>query len=307
MEHILEKIKEFDTIIIHGHIRPDGDCIGSQFGLMNIIKESFPNKNVYVTGIDNSTFNFLGEVTLIDEKLFEGALSICLDCSTFDRLSDNRINKSKYTIKIDHHKDSDKYCDYEYIDFNAVSTTEIISEFYLKYKNILKINKSAAEALYTGLVTDSGNFSYKNITSNTFKIASFLATLDINISDINNKINKETIELLRFKAKILNDFKMTKNGVAYIIIYKKDLIRYNINENDASSLIYLISNIADIYALFIETDEGIRLRLRSKNIPINNIAQEYGGGGHLLASGAILKNFSEVQEVIDKLDKLLKL
>ncbi len=306
MKHILEKIKEYDTIIIHGHIRPDGDCLGSQYGLMNIIKESFPNKKVYVTGDVNNKLEFIGTPTIIDDKLFKNSLSICVDTSSYDRLSDKRINLSSYTIKIDHHKDSDKYCDYEYIKDNYISTTEIITSFYLKYKNILKMNDAAAMCLYTGLITDSGNFTYNNVTSNTFKMAVYLSKYNINIPEINNKLNKESIELLRFKGKILNDFKVTKNGVAYIIITKEDLKKYKISEEEASGLVYLISNIKEIYILFIETKEGIRARIRSKHIPINNLAKKFNGGGHILASGAILKNYDEVKELIKSADLLLK-
>ena len=109
MKKILEKIKEFNTIIIHGHINPDGDCIGSQYGLKYLIEETFPNKKVYVSGNVSEYVSFIGKPTIIkDESIFNNALSICVDCPVYERLSDNRCDKSKYSIKIDHHNDSNK-------------------------------------------------------------------------------------------------------------------------------------------------------------------------------------------------------
>ena len=128
MRKILEKIKEYNKIIIHGHIRPDGDCIGSQYGLKYLIEDSFPEKEVYITGDSSEYLSFVGIPSKVDESLFNGALSICVDTPTCDRLSDDRCNLSDYTIKIDHHFDSDKYTDYEYIDHKAASCTEILSE-----------------------------------------------------------------------------------------------------------------------------------------------------------------------------------
>ena len=132
MEFILQKIKEFDTIIIHGHYRPDGDCIGSQYGLMHIIKATYPSKNVIITGETSDFVSFIGSPTLLeDESLFENALSICVDCATSERLSDTRYNKAKYSIKIDHHPFIEEFCDLELIEDTASSACEIIMKLIL--------------------------------------------------------------------------------------------------------------------------------------------------------------------------------
>lgn len=100
MEEIIKKIKEFDTIIIHGHMRPDGDCYGSQFGLKEIIKESFPNKQVYVVGGKCDYAAFLGQMDEIDDSLYNDALAIVVDTATAERVSDNRFTLAKYVIKL---------------------------------------------------------------------------------------------------------------------------------------------------------------------------------------------------------------
>ena len=140
MEHILNKIKEYNRIIIHGHVAPDGDCIGSQYGLYHMLKESFPEKEIYVTGDVCEYVSFLGKPTHVDESLFTGALSICVDCATAARLSDQNYKLADYVIKIDHHIDVDAYGNYQLVDSKAASCTEILTEFYNRYKNELKLN-----------------------------------------------------------------------------------------------------------------------------------------------------------------------
>lgn len=309
MKHILDKIKEFDTIIIHGHINPDGDCIGSQYGLKYLIEETYPNKLVLITGSTCKYVSFIGEVTLIeDESIFDNALSICVDCPLYDRLSDNRCNKSKYSIKIDHHIDFSKYCDYEYIDANSPSCTQIITEFYKNFKDELKMNKKAATALYVGLLTDTGVFSYGNITPKTFSCASTLLECGVDLRYVNNSLSLETVNALRLKGYCLNNFKVTENGFAYITLKYEEFTKFGVLEETASSLVSSISTIIEcpVWALIIENKEKIRIRLRSRGPAINNLASIYNGGGHKLASGATLKSWDDLEEFVSRADKLVK-
>lgn len=308
MNKILELIKEYNTIIIHGHIRPDGDCIGSQFGLMHIINETFPEKKVYVTGNSSEYVSFLGKPELINDELFKDALSIIVDCPVSDRLSDTRYDKSKCSIKIDHHFDSEEYTDYEYIDYNATSTTQIITEFYLNFKNELKMNKLAATALYTGLLTDSGYFHNSNVTPKTFETAKILLEHGVDISYVNNNLNLETLSSIKLKSYCLNNFKTTDNGFAYMVLTKEQVDAFGVTDEVAASLITSISTIKEcpVWALIIENDELIRIRLRSRGPAINELAKRYNGGGHKMASGGKLKNWRELDQFIIDSDNLVK-
>lgn len=309
MKKILEKIKEFNTIIIHGHINPDGDCIGSQYGLKYLIEETFPNKKVYVSGNVSEYVSFIGKPTIIkDESIFSNALSICVDCPVYERLSDNRCDKSKYSIKIDHHNDSNKYCDYEYIDDMTPSCTQIITEFYMKFKDELKMSKKAATALYVGLLTDTGKFSYGNITPKTFECAANLLSSGIDLGYINNVMSLETEAALRLKGYCLNNFKVTENGFAYITLKYEEFNKFGVDEEVASSLISSISTIKEcpVWALIIENKEKIRIRLRSRGPAINELAQKYNGGGHKLASGGTLKSWNDLEKFVKLSDELVK-
>lgn len=307
MEKILECIKKYDNIIIHGHSRPDGDCIGSQYGLMHLIKDNFPKKHVYVTGEMSDYVSFIGEPKIVGEELFSNALSICLDCGNAERLSDMRYKKSLYSIKIDHHVDSPKYCDYEYIDSTAASCTQIITEFYIRFKDNLVMSKEAATALYVGLLTDTGRFKYNSVNSKTFISASILLESGIDLAYIDNKLSMEEESILRLKGYCLSKFKITDYGFAYITLTKSEISKFGVDDESASSLVTSISTIKNcpIWALIIESDNGIRVRLRSREPKINQIASCFNGGGHKLAAGAILNSWEEVDILINEVNELL--
>ena len=309
MKKILEKIKEFDTIIIHGHVNPDGDCIGSQYGLKYLIEESFPNKKVIITGTASKYVSFLGEPTMLeDEGIFLDALSICVDCPVYERLSDNRSNKAKYTIKIENHNDFNQYCDYEYIDNVETTSTKIIIEFYNKFKEELKMSKKAATALYVGMVTDTGRFSHGNISPKTFECAAILISCGVDLEYVNNSLSLETEAALRLKGYCLNNFKVTENGFAYITLKYDEFTKFGVGEEVASSLVSSISTMKEcpVWALIIENEKKIRLRLRSRGPAINELAQKYNGGGHKLASGGTLNSWDDLEGFVKLADDLVK-
>lgn len=309
MKKILEKIKEFDTIIIHGHVNPDGDCIGSQYGLKYLIEETFPNKKVIISGSTSKYVLFLGSPTILeDESIFENALSICVDCPVYERLSDNRVNKAKYSIKIDHHNDYNEYCDYEYIDSVAPSCTQIITEFYKMFSDELKMSEKAATALYVGMLTDTGRFSHGNISPKTFECASTLLSHGVNLEFVNNSLSLETEGALRLKGYCLNNFKVTENGFAYITLKYDEFNKFGVGEEVASSLVTSISTMKEcpVWALIIENKEKIRLRLRSRGPAINELASKYNGGGHKLASGGTLNSWDDLDELVKLADELVK-
>lgn len=308
MEHILQKIKEYNRIIIHGHKRPDGDCIGSQYGLYYLIKNTYPEKEVYITGDTSDYVSFLGKPTLVDEKLFEGALSICLDCATSERLSDTRFDKAAYSIKIDHHLIVDQYGDYQYVIEEAAACCEILTEFYYKFRNELKMSKEAATALYVGLSTDTGRFKYDCVTAKTFKMAAILLEAGVDLSYVDNNLSVETLNTLKLKGHCLSNFKITDNGFAYIIMDRKTINEFNVSDEEAAAQVSTISTIdlAPVWAIFIEYPNEIRIRLRSRGPQIADLAARFGGGGHPKAAGAHLDEWSDLDKFLVEADELVK-
>lgn len=309
-EQILEKIKEFNRIIIHMHIRPDGDCYGAGFGLKNIIKESFPDKEVYVVGERAEYVDFVGTPDVIDDELFKDALSIVVDTASETRVSDQRFKLAKYVIKIDHHIPVADYGDLIYVDTTRPATAQIILEFYLQFQEELKLNMEAAKALYTGIVTDTGRFRFRSVTGDTFIAVAHLLDYGLDFVDILSRLSLKSENLMKLQGYVLLNFQKTENGVAYIKMTPDIIEKFDVSLEEATSLVNELSTLEDcpVWILFAEYENNIvRARLRSKGPAINELANKYDGGGHALACGANLGTWEKTDELLKDADELVKL
>lgn len=309
MKKIREYIEKYNKIIIHGHTRPDGDCIGSQYGLYYLIKENYPDKQVYITGETSEYVSFIGRPEFVSEALFEGALSICVDCATSERLSDKRVHLAKEFIKIDHHIPVDDYGNYQYVDTTAPACAQIITELYLENKKDWILSKKAAEALYVGIVTDTSRFKFDSVNSRTFMAAAQLVDKGVDLLKIDNCLSVESLNSLKMRGYVLSNFKITENGFAYITLTREEIGRFGVSDEDAAAQVSTISCIegCPVWAILLEyPNDEIRIRLRSRGPVINKLAEEYGGGGHAKASGASLESWMDLEGFVSKADKLVK-
>lgn len=159
---IIQTIKKYETIIIHRHVRPDPDALGSQCGLKAIIQATFPGKRVYAVGEEDESFHFLARMDDISDDVYEGALVIVCDTANTGRISDSRYDLGEQLIKIDHHPDHDEYGDIRWVNTGASSTSEMIYELYLTGKESgFLFNKAAARLIYAGIVGDTGRFYFQ--------------------------------------------------------------------------------------------------------------------------------------------------
>ena len=308
-EQILQKIKEFDRIMIHMHIRPDGDCYGAGFGLKNIIKESFPEKEVYVVGESAEYVDFVGTPDKVEDELFKDALSIVVDTASEDRVSDQRFKLAKYVIKIDHHIPVSDYGDLIYVDTTRPATAQIILEFYLKFQEELKINMQAATALYTGIVTDTGRFRFRSVTADTFIAVAHLLEYGLDFVDVLTRLSAKSESLMKLQGYVLLNFQKTENGVAYIKMTPDVINQFDVSLEEATSLVNELSTLEDcpVWMLFAEYENNIvRARLRSKGPAIDKLANKYDGGGHALACGANLGTWDKTDELLKDADELVK-
>ena len=308
-EQILEKIKEFNRIIIHMHIRPDGDCYGAGFGLKNILKESFPEKEVYVVGEQAEYVDFVGTPDVIDDELFKDALSVVVDTASEERVSDQRFKLAKFVIKIDHHIPVVDYGDLIYVDTSRPATAQIILEFYLRFQEELKINMAAATALYTGIVTDTGRFRFRSVTGDTFIAVAHLLNYGLDFVDILSRLSVKSENLMKLQGYVLLNFQKTENGVAYIKMTPDVIEKFDVSLEEATSLVNELSTLEDcpVWILFAEYENNIvRARLRSKGPAINELANKYEGGGHALACGANLGTWDRTDDLLKEADALVK-
>ena len=305
---VYNKIKEYGTIIIHRHSRPDGDAIGSQIGLKEAIKRSFPYKKVYVVGDENEKFNFLGKMDEINDEVYNQALAFVLDSGDDFLVSDDRYKKAKFTIRIDHHLYKGTWCDLEVLNSNEISCASMIADMVFKTK--MKLSELGAQALFTGIVTDSGRFRYDGTSAKTFEIVSKLYEYGFDANTVYNKIYLEDIKIVKLRAQLTMNFKISPGGIAYLVNTQDDIKKYNIDIFTISrGMIGIMAGIKgiDIWANFTEDEnKNWLVELRSSKYNINAVAVKYGGGGHKQASGATVANYDICKDIIMDLEKILE-
>ena len=307
MERILNKIKAYSTIIIHGHTRPDGDCYGAQFGLKDIIKTSFPEKNVFVVGERSAFVDFVGQMDTITDDIYQGALSIVVDTAVKDRISDQRYVLGKEIIKIDHHIPVDDYGDLRWVDTEFPSCAQMIAYFYHTFKKELKLTQQGAIALYTGILTDTGRFRYRGVSNMTHQLAGMLLEHGVDVEEIDQALSTETLEMIRLKGYVYSNFQVA-DGFIYLKITQDIIKTYQVTDEQAASMVSLIAGIEGypVWALFIEYPNEIRIRLRSNGPTIDQLANRYNGGGHAKASGARLDSWDQLPEFVKDTEELVR-
>ena len=304
----LNKIKEYGTIIIHRHGRPDGDALGSQIGLKESILATFPYKKVYAVGDVNPKVSFIGEVDEISDDLYKNALVIVLDSSDTNMINDERYKLGRYVIKVDHHISNANYGDMNIVETSEVSCASLIAKIIFSCN--MKLTPFGARALFTGIVTDSGRFRYNTVSSDTFMIASKLLKYNFDFNEIYTKLYVDELELVKLRAQMVLQFKISDKGVAYLINDKTAVEKYNTDIFTISrGMVNVMSGIngIDVWANFTEEESGkVICEFRSTKYNVNQIAVKYGGGGHKFASGATVNSLDVVKDVIKDLESLIE-
>lgn len=303
---IYRKIKKFDTIVIARHVGPDPDALGSSLGLKDSIQVTFPKKKVYAVGLGAAKFKYLGNVDKFDESFYDNSLLIVLDTPDIKRVDGVDVKKFKYKIKIDHHPFIEKFCDIEIVDDTASSASQMVME--LIFNTPLKMTKEAAKKLYIGLVADTERFLYKYTTPKTFKIvAKLIEKTGIDITELYPQFYNRSLTEIRFYAYLMANIQVTDNKFGYLKIDDDILGEYGVDAATAGNMINNFNNIEEIVAwAFFSHDKlnnNVRGSIRSRGPVINEIAADFGGGGHALASGVKLPSFERADELIEALDE----
>ena len=312
-KQILDKMAEYDRIILFRHVRNDGDCVGATKGLKEILRLTWPEKEVYLIDAETAKYlEFMGpEDEDVPDEIYADALGIVLDTASEMRISNKKYSLCREVIKIDHHIPLEHYGTLEWVEEERSSCCEMIVDFYNTFRDVLKINSEAATHLYTGMVTDSGRFKYSGVTGDTLRNAAILLDVGVDTDMLFARLYLEAYEYLKFKAHIYQRMQMTENGVAYIYIDRAMQKEFNLSLEQASACIGNLDSIRGCisWIAFIESGDetgSIRVRLRSRFVHINSIAEKYRGGGHACASGATVYNREEVDALLADTDALVK-
>ena len=310
---ILQKIKEYDRIFLFRHVRNDGDCVGATKGMKALITATWPEKEVYLIDTDTAAYlEFMGpEDAPVAEDLYKTALGIVLDTASEARISNKNYKLCKELIKIDHHIPLESYGDLIWVEEERSSCCEMVVDFYETFREELVMTQEAATHLYTGMVTDSGRFKYDGVSGNTMRCAGTLLDVGVDTDTLFARLYLEAFEYLKFKAEVYRRMQITENGVAYLFVDKAMQEEFDLTLEQASACVGTMDSIRGCicWMVFIENGDAegsIRVRLRSRFVHINTIAEKYRGGGHACASGATVYSREEMDALLADTDALVK-
>ncbi len=313
---IIEGIRNSRTICIVGHIRPDGDCVGSQLGLALALRSEGKKVVCWNENFIPQKLKFLDPDGLF-QKPRRGMKFDCViatDCASFERLGTAGacVNKRKLLINIDHHESNTRYGDLNWVSAREPSCGELI--FRLLKTARWPITKPIADCLFTAVSTDTGSFQYPTTRPGTFHVGAELVTRGANLAKICDEVYQSyPLPRARLLKHVYSHFHLTHdNRIAYLWLKKADFDRTGAAPDDTEGLIDHIRDIEPVVVacVFEEIEpELTRISLRSKNgkVNVNDIASQFNGGGHSAAAGARIpgKPLSVQRKVIAAIKKAL--
>ncbi|WP_330463416.1 DHH family phosphoesterase [Metamycoplasma gateae] len=310
-QEIENKIKKYKNIVIFHHIRPDGDCLGSQFGLKHLILENFEGKNVYTIGDTKGIYPYLEfPMDKLENKKLENSLAIIVDANFKERLEcreylDNNIFDE--VIRIDHHpNDDDLNASLVWVDRYSPAAAQQVAE--IAYVLDWKVNSQAATYLYLGIYTDSVRLTTNLTNHKTMFLVAWLWSKNANKDLLHENMAKKTLEDIKINAFIQQNMKIN-NGVVSFYFSLEDQLKLGITDPLKANRPFVLASIDDNKAWVFFTQEKenqIRCEFRSTGACVRNVAVKWGGGGHHRASGAQIQDSSVIPQIVNDLEEEIK-
>lgn len=304
-----ELVEAYEWITIYRHVSPDSDAFGSQLGLKLWIEEHYPDKHVYALGNDQPSDDYFPAMDCVDDDIIRRSLAIIVDTANAARVDDLRYQLADYTLKIDHHVLVDSFADEEIVDEKAGATCQLLAGMFEAMNSSL--SKTCAQYLYGGVIADTLKFSIQTTSADTLRVAAYLLSFGVDIPKVNEKNFSTTLKQYRFENYIRANCELRQDALAYMIVTRDVYEGFALSFAQAKEKVFVMGGVAEfkIWALFTEKEKNAQGEsifngsLRSKMIPINDIANRFDGGGHRLACG--VKNLTR-EDITRLLEELMK-
>ncbi|VEU78061.1 DHH family phosphoesterase [Mycoplasmopsis columbinasalis] len=301
---IVQKLEKYNSIVIFHHIRPDGDCLGSQFGLRELLRTNYPHKKIYAVG---NSFGLFGSFMEFDfdeipsDEVLQQSLGVIVDANFKERIQDRAVldkNLFPETIRIDHHPNEDDLpnCT-RWVDAKRIAADEMITELAVQAN--WKITPKAAEYLFLGIVTDSGRFMFQGVSAKTHELVALLYKNGLDSNKIFRGMSETSLVDFELQNILIRNMK-TQGQVAWTTIDYATTKSLNKLPNEVMR-VNLIGNIKGfpLWVQFLEEEDGrIRVEFRSNGPCVRNVAVKWGGGGHERASGCMVDSFDKIDAII---------
>ncbi len=309
-------IKSAKKILLISHINPDGDTLGSICGLAALIKENFKKECDLLVDNLPASYEFLPGIkgakfySTIDKSLVYD-LVVTVDVAALDRMGEAKVffDKAAVTLNIDHHATNNSFAQNNIVVPDASSAGEVVAA--LANENGWKMNYDSALALYTAILTDTGSFKYSNTSPKTFETVAKLLEYGVKPHDVYKQCYESYPKnFFMFQNHCLNKAVFLKNDkVAYTEIYKKDVEKFGVGPDCTEGLTEKLRAISSTEVAFIAKEIApgmVKFSMRSKNVDVAAICSNFGGGGHKLAAGCVIKCLmkSAVEKILSQIEKL---
>ena len=291
LDNIIEEINNDKNIVILTHENPDGDAIGSSLAMYSALKQIGKNVDVIIPEYPK-TFEFLpnSKEILKEGKNYNYDLAIALDCGDIKRLDgfSKYFEDANVKISIDHHGSNTMFADYNFVDPASPACSQILV-IVLGALGVV-IDKDIGTCLLTGIITDTGGFKYKGVTSETFEFVAELLNKGVNVSDVYKKV-LQTVSRTRFSLMqiAINRLEFLEDGkLTFTYITKEDEQKVGAGNNDYDGIVEMGRDIEGVeVSIFLrETDNGYKISLRSNDyVNVSDICLMFSGGGHVRAAG----------------------
>jgi bifunctional oligoribonuclease and PAP phosphatase NrnA len=294
-------ISENNSFLLTTHVNPDGDAIGSEIAFYFLLKKL--GKKVFIINHSATPYNllFLDTDNVIEQYSSEKHSAIfdevdvlvALDFNRADRIvsmTEGFVKSAKLKVCIDHHQGPEDFCNYYFVDPMYSATGEIIFDF-IKESGITELDTSIAKPVYAAIMTDTGSFRFERTTPWLHRIIAELLELKVNPNDVYDSIyDQSKFSKIRLLGKALDNMQLygINKEVAYMVLYLDSFKALGAIESDTDGFVNYCLSVENVKIglLFMELKDGFKVSLRSKGtIPVNKLAAEFGGGGHVNASG----------------------
>jgi phosphoesterase RecJ-like protein len=298
-------VKLNNSFLLSTHVNPDGDAIGSEIAFYLMLKKL--GKEVYIINHSSTPYflRFLDPENIIEKfneekhaKLFKQAdVLVVIDLNYANRLvKEEKFFRESKRLKIclDHHQNPEKFVDHCFNDSSYAATAHIIFDF-IKQTDIVKLSKDIAVPIYAGIMTDLGSFRFERTTPEIHRITAELLEAGVNPVEVYDNIyDQSNFSKIKLLGESLSSIQLNANKeIAYMVVTREAINRTQAEEAEVDGLVNYCLSIkgVQIALLFFELKDGIKISFRSKGeIPVHKLAQKFGGGGHLNASGTRLFN-----------------
>ncbi|WP_462215930.1 DHH family phosphoesterase [Mycoplasmoides genitalium] len=309
IKNFSKKVKQFDKFSLFVHVNPDFDAFGSAFAFKTFLNTFFSEKKAYVMGSYNINADgrelFPFEQTDINDDFVKESLAIIFDTSNQERVLTQKHKLAKETVRIDHHPRTEKFADMEWIDSSFSATAEMIG--YLILQMGYKLNDEIASYLYAGIITDTQRFWGPTTTPQTFALTAKLMETGFNRNKVHDAVYLKPLLEHKYFSYVLSKAKITKNGLAYALIKKGAYKHFGVVS--PLPMVHALNNIKEVKIwTTVYFNESIKKwigSIRSRNIPINNFAQMFNGGGHKYAAAFVLDEKNQFMKLVQIMDDFL--